>query len=364
MPIRQDRRNKTWFFRFTRDGRSCFKGGYRTASLAKQAEAIAFDQSASEQLHPERKGQELLFREAVQWYLETLPPGKKTAYIDRARLGLAASFFENKKVSDIRPEDIERFMARLPALRTAATPRLKTLSDQTRNHYLASLRALFNRLKKREKYLGSNPALGVSFMKVPRARVRFLYPAEEKLLSPIVMNDDVMWPYYFMALHTGMRIRELMGIQVKDVDLVMSQIFIPNSKTSKSRYAPMSPNVEAFVEAQMKGKNQEARLLPNWSYTHLRKRFRGSCGASGITDLRIHDLRHTFAQRLLSKGESIYLVSKLMGHSSVSVTQTHYGHLSTSDLSRTVGRIDGVVSCSQVAAGDLQQTLRNVVNGL
>ena len=124
-----------------------------------------------------------------------------------------------------------------------------------------------------------------------------------------------------MALHTGMRIRELMGIRVKDIDLVMSQIFIPNSKTSKSRYAPMSPNVEAFVAAQMKGKHQEAKLLPNWSYTHLRKHFRDCGSVTGIADLRIHDLRHTFAQRLLAKGESIYLVSKLMGHSSVGVTQ-------------------------------------------
>src|ERR1700735_2736429 len=119
MPIRQDRRNKMWFFRFVRNRRSFFKGGFRTAALAKQAEAIAFDQSASEELYPERKGQQLLFRDAVQWYLETLPPGKKTAYIDRARLGLAAVFFDTRKVCDIRPEDIEKFLEKLPSLRTA-----------------------------------------------------------------------------------------------------------------------------------------------------------------------------------------------------------------------------------------------------
>jgi len=364
MPIHQDRKSNTWFFRFTRAGRSVYKGGFRNAAVAREAEAIAYDRSVSEELHPERKGRELLFQEAVQCYLDMLSQNKKTAYIDRARLGLAEVFFENKKVSEIQPEDIEEFLRRLPALRTAATPRLKTLSEQTKNHYLAGLRALFNRLKNRGKYLGTNPALGVSFKKVPRARVRFLYPAEEKLLSPIVMNDADVWPYYFMALHTGMRIRELMGIRVKDVDLVMDQIFIPNSKTCRSRYVPMSPNVAAFAASQAKGKNSEARLLPNWSYTYLRKHFRDDCAAARIADLRIHDLRHTFAQRLLSKGESIYLVSKLMGHSNVNVTQTHYGHLAVSDLSRTIGMIDGVVSCSQLTVQGLQRDLREAVNKL
>lgn len=354
MPIHQDPQRKTWFYRFTRTGRSYFKGGFRTAAVAKVAEAALFDRVVSEQSHPERKGQDLSFKEAVEIHLLSQSPIKKTAYIDRARLGLASRFFENKRVAEIQPEDIETFLARLPQLRAAVTPRLKTLSDQTRNHYLAAIRSLFNRLRKRGRYMGVNVAQMVSFKKVPKARVRFMYPAEERLLSPVVARDPVLWPYYFMALHTGMRIGELRALRVKDVDLILNQIFIPNSKTSRSRYVPLSPNVVQFLSEVTKGKMLERSLLPHWSYTYLRKRFRDSCTISGVDDLRIHDMRHTYAQRLLSKGESIYLVSKLLGHSSVAVTQAHYGHLGTSDLSRTASMIDGILSCSRVADRLLQ----------
>jgi integrase len=348
MPAYQDQRSDTWFYRVGRNGKSYFKGGFRTAAQAKEAEVAFLDRAVSEESHPERKGQDLLIKEAIEWYLASLPASKKTVYIDRARLHLVAEFFNSKKVSEIQPEDIEEFLGKLSALRHAATPRLKKLSEQTKNHYLSVIRTFYNRMRKRGKYLGVNPALSVDFQKVPRARLRFLYPAEERQLSPIVKQDEVLWPYYFMALHTGMRIRELMSIRIKDVDLVMHQIFIPNSKNSRSRYMPLSPNVSTYVAELAKGNGQEARLLPNWSYTYLRKRFRDCCEAAEVKELRIHDMRHTFAQRLLSKGESIYLVSKLMGHSSVAVTQNHYGHLAISDLSHTIGRIDGVISSARL----------------
>jgi len=349
MPVRQKPKYKTWFFRFERKGKSFFQGGFRTAALARDSESAFLNKLVMEEAYPERKGQDLLFKEAVEWYLSTHSVNKRTGYIDKGRLGLAAKFFENKRVSEIRPEDIELFLVKLPALRMKATPRLKGISDLTKNHYLALLRALYNRLKKRGKWGGDNPSLGVTMKKVPSARVRFLYPAEEKLLSPIVMQDPDMWPYYNLAMHTGMRIRELMSIQVKDVDLILGKIFIPNAKNSKSRYVPLSPNMAAWLAPMVLGKRQEANLLPNRCYSYIRKHFRECCGEVGVNNLKIHDMRHTFAQRLLAKGESIYKVSKLLGHSSVGVTQTHYGHLADTDLSDSISHIDGIISCTQVA---------------
>src|ERR1019366_7050418 len=138
------------------------------------------------------------------------------------------------------------------------------------------------------------PALGVEFKKVPRARVRWLYPIEEKALTPCVVQDRELWPYYFLALHTGMRIRELMGIRTKDVDAVQGHIFLPNAKNYKSRYVYMSPNVAEYVGTLVVGKDPETRLLPNWSYTFLRSHFRVASRMAGVENLKIHDLRHTF----------------------------------------------------------------------
>ena len=68
----------------------------------------------------------------------------------------------------------------------------------------------------------------------------------------------------------------------------------------------------------------------------------------------MQEKRSTFAARLLTKGVPIYKVSKILGHSSVVVTEQHYGHLSLADLKGAIGCIEGVVSFP--FAADLQQT--------
>ena len=103
----------------------------------------------------------------------------------------------------------------------------------------------------------------------------------------------------------------------------------------------LSPKAVEFLTAAAAGKGPEDKVLPQFSYTYLREHFRALCEMARVPDFTIHSMRHTFAQRLLSHGESIYLVSKLLGHSTVVVTQTHYGHLATQDLARTVSQIDG-----------------------
>ena len=90
---------------------------------------------------------------------------------------------------------------------------------------------------------------------------------------------------------------------------------------------------------------------------YVSRRFRWLCQKSGVADLKFHDLRHAFAARLLTRGVPIYKVSKILGHSSVVVTEQHYGHLSLADLKGAISCIEGVVSVP--FAADLQQSLPN-----
>lgn len=89
---------------------------------------------------------------------------------------------------------------------------------------------------------------------------------------------------------------------------------------------------------------------------YVSRRFKGLCERAGVANLKFHDLRHTFTARLLTKGVPIYKVSKILGHSSVVVTEQHYGHLSLADLRGAISCIEGVVSVP--FAADLQQGLR------
>jgi integrase len=209
-------------------------------------------------------------------------------------------------------------------------------------------------MRKWRLYAGENPAFCVEMKKVPRARVRFLYPSEEKLLTPVVAQDTIVWPYYVVALHTGMRLGEIVRMKVEDVSLSIRDIFVPNSKTGRSRHVPVSEELAQFLESHIAGKKGSDPALAGVIRDYVSRRFRWLCQRSGVANLKFHDLRHTFASRLLTKGVPIYKVSKILGHSSVVVTEQHYGHLSLADLKGAISCIEGVVSVP--FAADLQRT--------
>jgi integrase len=250
---------------------------------------------------------------------------------------------------DVTSEDLEAFLN--------AVQMKFGIKDTTRNHYLALVKAIYNRVKKWRLYRGENPAFYVEMKKVPRARVRFLYPHEEKLLTPVVAQDTIVWPYYVVALHTGMRLGEIARMKTQDISISIRDIFVPNSKSNRSRHVPISEELAVFLEHLIAGKRPEDFALAGVIRDYVSRRFRWICQKSGVADLKFHDLRHTFTARLLSRGVPIYKVSKILGHSSVVVTEQHYGHLSLADLKEAISCIEGVVSVR--FAADLQHTVGN-----
>ena len=106
----------------------------------------------------------------------------------------------------------------------------------------------------------------------------------------------------------------------------------------------MSCDLVQFLTPLVQGKLPEDNVLKDWSYVYIRKQFMRCVREAVVPDFTFHCLRHTFAQRLLAKGASIYKVSKILGHSSVRVSEQHYGHLAVSDLANEMEKIDGVVS--------------------
>lgn len=346
MSIRRDSRTKKWYYRFHR-GRSYFKGGFRTYAQAQDAQRIRLDHVIECGASAQHSAKDLTVAEAGQLFFEKHSQKNKRSWKnDRARVAAVGRFFKKTLMKDVTPEALEEFLDGLQQ-------RLG-IKDSTRNHYLALVKAIYNRLKKWRLYRGENPAFFVEMKKVPRARVRFLYPAEEKLLTPTVAQDAIVWPYYVVALHTGMRLGEIVRMTVQDVSLSIRDIFVPNSKSHRSRHVPVSEELAVFLQRQIAGKRPGDCVLAGVIRDYVSRRFRWSCQKSSIADLKFHDLRHTFAARLLTKGVPIYKVSKILGHSSVVVTEQHYGHLSLADLKGAISCIEGVVSVP--FAADLQQT--------
>ena len=362
--VYQDSKSKRWGYRFQLNGITYTKGGFLSCDDAKAGrKSKERELAAGGSANPH--GKDLTFRDAVNWFLTTHCVTLRENFYE-GRFKLAVDFFNQDrgqeiKVSEVTSDMIRSFLDNLSELRHRATPSVKAVTDHTVRHYNASLRTFFNRLIAEGRWEGKNPALMVPLKKVQKPRVRFFYGQELLDLEQSFRSHVEVWPYYVMALHTGCRIEELMQMQVKDVDLILGQVFLPDSKNGRSRYVHLSPNMIDFVKSLMAGKKPEAWLITKsdsrrerWGYEYLLRHFKLCCQAAGVSIKKgeaWHVLRHTFVQRLLAKGESIYKVSQLVGHSSVSVTQAHYGHLAAADLKSAVQHIDGVISCIQVASG-------------
>lgn len=182
----------------------------------------------------------------------------------------------------------------------------------------------------------SNPACRVSLFPVNNPKERFLTPEEaQRLLRELETSSNrLLRSIVAMLLLTGARKREVLHARWDDFDLPRRSWRIPLSKSGKSRHVVLSQSVIDLLQQLPKHDDcpwvfaNPDTLKPFadifFPWDKARK-------AAGLPDLRIHDLRHSFASFLVNAGRSLYEVQKLLGHSQISVTQ-RYAHLAPETL--------------------------------
>jgi integrase len=197
-------------------------------------------------------------------------------------------------------------------------------------------------LGKRKKVQGtaSNPADGVALFVANNAKERFLTAEEtQRLQVALEQSDNTQLRFIVpLMLMFGCRKRELLDSKWCDFDLVRRNWHIPMSKNGKARNIPISAKALELLEGLPRWEgcpyvvpNPETRkpfgnLYCSWNTARIR---------AGLPDVRMHDLRHSFASNLVNSGQSIYVVSKLLGHSQVKTT-ARYSHLSDATLMSAV----------------------------
>lgn len=339
-----------WYYRFTRKGQDYSQGGYPKMKDAAEAERQKVNELIQKELSPESgRGMDLTFRQAGQWWLDNHTADKRSKKNDFHRMALALDYFDDRLLREITATDIGAFLAKLPELRG------HPVSDHTKNHYRALLHALYERLKETDEYQGRNVVHAVRKIDVPVVRTRFIYPSEEKFLTPLMAQNPDIFVFYNLGIETGMRIGEMRDARVKHVDLIVKHIFVPDPKNRRSRHVPFEGALHPFLEALTQDKGPNDYLLPHWGYTYLLDRFQIIANAAGMKLEKgeaWHVLRHTFAYNHLSQGTDIYKVSLLMGHSSIDVTKKHYGHLAAKDLRQAIGAARPFLSCNRIAIAD------------
>ncbi|MDE2010144.1 MAG: site-specific integrase, partial [Candidatus Omnitrophica bacterium] len=149
---------------------------------------------------------------------------------------------------------------------------------------------------------------------------------------------------------TGMRWGEIINLKWKQsvnsnyVDFDNGTIYIHEAlaKTQRSRFVPLSNAVRLALRDVPKNPGHDYIFLnpeTEKPLHNIRKSFATALKKAEIQDFKFHDLRHTFASSLVRRGVDLYVVQKLLGHTTPKMTQ-RYAHLRAGQLKEAIEKID------------------------
>ncbi|MEH6585023.1 MAG: tyrosine-type recombinase/integrase [Halioglobus sp.] len=260
------------------------------------------------------------------------------------------------------------------------------LSPATVNRYISSLKACLNKAVE-WKYIDISPLAKFSKLKEHEVLVEWLSPEhEQRLLSELQVRDrrkreqrlqhnahlierghkplpvpedyevtviDHLTPIVILALNTGLRLGECLGLQWKDVSLGVEPptVTVRQSKSGKVRVIPLNPNAYLEMRAWKRWQKAVVGKQPQFVFTNtqgkklnsVRSSWRRLVEDADLAPLGFHALRRTFGSKLVAKGIPILRVSKLLGHHSVIVTERHYVGVLQSENVAAVGTLAEVL---------------------
>ena len=192
---------------------------------------------------------------------------------------------------------------------------------------------------------GSNPCRHVKRYK-ERNRERFLSPEETERLGEVLREAEDEMPSavaaFRLLLLTGCRLSEIQFLRweyMKD-----DCIELPDAKTG-GRVVPLGPEARTILAGLSREDDNPwviAGRLPGSHITDLQKPWRRIRARARLEDVRIHDLRHSYASRALALGESLTMIGKLLGHTQVQTT-ARYAHLARDSIQTAAARITGSI---------------------
>lgn len=181
-----------------------------------------------------------------------------------------------------------------------------------------------------------NPLVTIPHFEANNARDRYLTAAEtERVKAAIEASPNRQLRFIVpLLLLTGARKRELLDAKWEHFDLEQRRWRVPHSKSGKARYIPLSQSA-LDVLAQVPRWDDCSFVVPNPQtkkpYKDIFYVWNKARTEAGVPDVRIHDLRHTFASNAVSNGQSLYVVGQILGHARVTTSQ-RYSHLSQESL--------------------------------
>lgn len=206
---------------------------------------------------------------------------------------------------------------------------------------------------------GYLPTFEIHIPKADKKPIETYTDAELKRLlkKPDVRNCSFVeyrcWVIVNFLLSTGVRQNSLINLKVKDIDFDNSLIYVNVTKNRKPLIIPLNEDIVRILDEYLKYRGKEAGeyLFCNiygqkmtrgasytalWDYQHSR----------GLEKTGVHRFRHTFAKKWVLLGGSVVTLQKILGHSSLDITE-NYLNLLTSDLQRDMDNFNILRSLKQ-----------------
>jgi integrase len=316
---------------FIRRGGIAKKRTCRTRAAAERwattTEAAIFDGKELPSVDAERR----TVAQAIDAYLGAgVLGGLWTEGLRRAQL----EWWRGRRGSErLRELSRARIRLELAALEAGETPTGRSAAPATRRRYLAALRAFLSWCIDSE-LVDRNAAAGAARKGrdvEPTGRVRYLTDTERQaLLEACDSNRDPrLAPLVRLALLTGMRQGELLGLRWRDLDLDRQLASLSRAKAGARPVALSGPAVAILRD--LHGKRvvgwPAVFAAPPYGRAYFpRTAFERATEAAELRDFRFHDLRHTFASALLSAGATLPELAAALGHKTLAMV-ARYAHL-------------------------------------
>jgi integrase len=320
------------------------EGGEREA-LALQAD-LRGKIARGEKITPPKA----LFREVAEQWFESkrkLRPWTRKYYRD-ALDRILLPRFGHRTIASISPDDVAKLIRDLEA---------KELAAKTIENYLLPFRGTMN-FAVRRGLITSNPAAVLTNDERPQRnprREKHVWSDEEidaliKASENLARQPEARYDYaplIRVALYTGLRQGELLGLQWRDVDFEEAVLYVRRQWTRSNEYGPTKTAagarriplprelVQFFRELKVRSEHsdEDDPLFASREGTPLghrnvtRRGIEPAVAKAGIDDVTFHDMRHAFASRMIARGIEPVTLAKLMGHEDIRETLNTYTDL-------------------------------------
>lgn len=333
MPVYKDVERKTWFFKVRyKDlygkNQQKMKRGFskRGEAIAAEAEFISSIQNS----FSDNVTINEVFEHNITYkkYKEKTIRRRRNEYKKHIQ-----PLFGHMKIKDVNVQQVISFKSKLET---------SGLSLNTARTIYSNFKVIINHSAKFFN-LRVDPTLMVSPIERVKPKINFIRK-EEFELRVINLTSNNYLALTRLLFYTGLRIGEALALTWHDIDLEQNQLYVDKTLDARTRLPtlPKTKGSEGFVpfpkfikEMLEKIKKESASKyygfedsyyvfggLAPYHYSHYHKRFK-----EVFPELRIHDLRHSFASHLINKQVDIYLVKDLMRHDDIKQTANTYGHL-------------------------------------